>query len=95
MHTLSLAKVKSLLGVGAVVALALSLSPPAGAKPPLIPRCYELDGTACPMAGNTAACTDVCGNNLSCTCTYNYYNPWNYDPYWDPSVPRWDCDYEC
>jgi hypothetical protein len=92
MRTLSLKKVKSLLGVGAVAALALSLSSPAGAGPGGLhpvgptPRCYQLDGTSCATLGATQACTDVCGNNLSCTCTY-YYS--------DPSVWFWMCDWEC
>ncbi len=28
------------------------------------PRCYTLDGTSCPTAGATKACTDVCQNAL-------------------------------
>jgi hypothetical protein len=94
MHTLSLAKVKSLLGVGAVFALALSLSPSTEAqKPPLILRCYEVDGTSCPTLGATRECTDVCSNQLSCTCVDTEHHP--FPPLSDPSNWFWDCDWEC
>jgi hypothetical protein len=90
MHTLSLTKVKSLLGIGTAVALALSLSSSAGARPgPLVeptPRCYAVDGTSCATLGATRECTDSCNNRLGCTCTY-YYS--------DPSVWFWRCDWEC
>ena len=89
MHTFSPTKVKSLFGVGAVVALALSLSSPAGAHHTFAPRCYELEGTACSGGQEPVACTDACGSHLRCTCTYNYSSPWGYDPY------IWDCDWEC
>jgi hypothetical protein len=60
-------------------------------KPVPVPRCYTLDGTSCPAAGATTACTDVCHNNLSCTC-YNYYG----GPYNTTFLGRyWDCYDEC
>ena len=57
----------------------------------LTPRCYTLDGTSCPAAGATQACTDACSNQLSCTC-YNYYG----GPYGQTIIGRyWVCDWEC
>jgi len=97
MYTLSLTKVKSLLGVGVVVALALSLPPSAGARYPVgpTPRCYVVDGTSCPSPGATQNCTDVCNNQLSCTCVD--YGTHQYPSYYpsDPSTWFWDCDWEC
>jgi len=59
--------------------------------PVLTPYCSSLHGTSCPAAGATTACTDVCHNQLSCTC-YNIYAP----PYYVTVVGRyWYCDYEC
>ena len=58
---------------------------------PLAPYCSTLQGTSCPAAGATTACTDVCHNQLSCTC-YNIYAP----PYYITVIGRyWGCDYEC
>ena len=58
---------------------------------PLVPYCSTLQGTSCPTAGATTACTDVCHNQLSCTC-YNIYAP----PYYVTVIGRsWGCDYEC
>jgi hypothetical protein len=53
---------------------------------PLTPRCSAAQGTSCTTAGATMGCTDVCNNQLSCTCSYNYSNP---------SVLFWNCDWEC
>ena len=62
-----------------------------GPKPPLIPRCYTVDGTSCSSSGATMACTDVCHNALSCTCR-NIYAP----PYYIIVTGHyWDCDDEC
>ena len=56
-----------------------------------IQYCSTLHGTSCPSAGATTSCTDVCHNNLSCTC-YNYYG----GPYGTTFLGRyWYCDYEC
>ncbi|HWM89411.1 MAG TPA: hypothetical protein VN493_01445 [Thermoanaerobaculia bacterium] len=58
---------------------------------PYPPRCYTLHGNSCPAAGATQACTDVCNNNLSCTC-HNFYG----GPYGTTFLGRyWVCDYEC
>jgi hypothetical protein len=55
------------------------------------PRCYTLQGTSCQTAGSTTACTDVCSNNLSCTC-YNYYG----GPFNNTIIGRyWLCSEEC
>jgi hypothetical protein len=55
-----------------------------------VPYCSTLQGTSCPVAGATTACTDVCQNQLSCTC-YNIYAP----PYYITVTGRyWGCDYE-
>jgi hypothetical protein len=54
--------------------------------PPLIERCSVVQGTSCTTVGSTKACTDVCNNQLSCTCSYYYSNP---------NVHFWDCDWEC
>jgi hypothetical protein len=55
------------------------------------PYCSTLQGTSCPSAGATTACTDVCNNQLSCTC-YNVYAP----PYYITVIGHyWYCDYEC
>jgi len=57
----------------------------------ITPYCSTLQGTSCPTAGATTACTDVCNNQLSCTC-YNVYGP----PYYTTVIGRyWGCDYEC
>jgi hypothetical protein len=57
----------------------------------ITPYCSTLQGTSCPVAGATTACTDVCNNQLSCTC-YNIYAP----PYYITVTGRyWGCDYEC
>ncbi len=50
------------------------------------PYCWQVQGTSCTVVGAKRACTDVCNNNLSCTCTYYYSNP---------SVRFWNCQYEC
>jgi hypothetical protein len=55
-------------------------------KPPLIQRCYMVQGTSCTSLGATMGCTDSCSNQLSCTCVYYYSNP---------SVLFWNCDWEC
>jgi hypothetical protein len=55
-------------------------------KPPLIQRCWMVQGTSCTTIGATMGCTDSCSNNLSCTCVYYYSNP---------SVWFWNCDWEC
>ena len=56
-----------------------------------IPYCHTLHGYSCPSAGATRACTDVCNNNLSCTC-HNFYG----GPYGTTFLGRyWVCDYEC
>jgi hypothetical protein len=66
-------------------------TPPLFKGPHLIPRCSSLDGTSCPSAGATTACTDVCNNQLSCTC-YNVYAP----PYYVTVIGHyWSCDQEC
>lgn len=58
---------------------------------PLVPRCYTLDGTTCSRAGATTPCTDVCNNQLSCTC-YNVYAP----PYYVTVIGSyWSCNQEC
>ncbi|HSG39495.1 MAG TPA: hypothetical protein VLE27_07630 [Thermoanaerobaculia bacterium] len=59
--------------------------------PQPIPRCYALAGDPCPSAGTTQACTDVCGNNLSCTCR-NFYG----GTYGTTFLGRyWVCQHEC
>jgi transcriptional regulator of nitric oxide reductase len=57
-------------------------------RPPLeiVPFCWQVQGTTCTTVGATRPCTDVCNNNLSCSCTYYYSNP---------SFRFWNCDYEC
>ena len=46
--------------------------------PQLIPYCSTVHGTACVApVGTKKSCTDVCRNNLSCTCTV-----WNGAKYW-------------
>jgi hypothetical protein len=54
--------------------------------PPLIQYCSVVNGTSCTTVGAKKACTDICHNQLSCTCTYFYSNP---------SVKFWYCDQEC
>ncbi|HSG39019.1 MAG TPA: hypothetical protein VLE27_05230 [Thermoanaerobaculia bacterium] len=72
----------TLLAALALVALAL----PVSAGPTLIQYCSVVNGTSCTTVGAKKSCTDVCGNNLSCTCTYYYSNP---------SVKFWYCQQEC
>jgi hypothetical protein len=55
-------------------------------RPPLTPYCSAVQGTSCTTVGATTPCTDVCSNQLSCTCGYNYSNP---------NVKFWNCDWEC
>ena len=58
---------------------------------PLTPYCSTLQGTSCSSAGATTPCTDVCHNQLSCTC-YNIYAP----PYYVTVIGHyWSCDQEC
>ena len=46
--------------------------------PQLIQYCSVVHGTVCTQAvGTKKSCTDVCHNNLSCTCT-----AWNGAKYW-------------
>lgn len=66
-----------------LVAFALPLMLAIGPAPILTPRCYTLHGTTCPAVGATKACTDACGNKLSCTCVA--YAGSRY----------WWCQYEC
>lgn len=62
----------------------------AGIKP-LPPYCSTLDGTSCPASGATTPCTDVCHNQLSCTCN-NIYAP----PYYIIVIGHyWHCNQEC
>ena len=57
----------------------------------LIPYCSTVQGTTCSSAGATTPCTDVCHNQLSCTCQ-NIYAP----PYYIIVIGHyWLCDYEC
>lgn len=52
--------------------------------PVLIPYCSTVHGTPCTsQVGTKKACTDVCRNKLSCTCT-----AWGGGKYWY-------CDQEC
>lgn len=82
----------------APTAPAMTLENPAQGAAPLFlgihqlpPRCYTLQGTSCPTAGSTTACTDACSNNLSCTC-YNYYG----GPFNQTIIGRyWLCMEEC
>ena len=82
----------------APAAPAMTLEHPAQGPAPLFlgihqitPRCYALQGTSCQGAGSTTACTDVCNNNLSCTC-YNYYG----GPYNQTIIGQyWLCNEEC
>lgn len=58
--------------------------PPLQMIPVLIPYCSNVHGTACTsQVGTKKSCTDVCRNNLSCTCV-----AWNGAKYWA-------CDQEC
>ena len=58
---------------------------------PLLQNCYAVQGTSCTTSGATKACTDVCHNQLSCTCQ-NIYAP----PYYITVIGHyWDCDDEC
>jgi len=66
-------------------------TPPLFKGPHLIPRCSSLAGTSCSSAGATTPCTDVCNNQLSCTC-YNVYAP----PYYVTVIGHyWSCNQEC
>jgi len=56
--------------------------------PPLLQYCSAVQGTSCTTAGSTKACTDVCNDQLSCTCSYYYYSPYSY-------TLLWNCDWEC
>jgi hypothetical protein len=51
-----------------------------------IPRCSAIQGTSCTSVGSTTPCTDVCNNQLSCTCSYYYSTP---------IQQLWNCDWEC
>ncbi|HEX7180338.1 MAG TPA: hypothetical protein VF756_00740 [Thermoanaerobaculia bacterium] len=64
----------------------LAFAVPSSAKPPLLQYCLAVQGTSCTILGATMGCTDVCSNQLSCTCVYDYGNP---------SVWYWNCDWEC
>ena len=78
-------KTFALLAALVLVAFALPVSVSAG--PVLIPYCHTVHGTSCTSLGAKRSCTDVCGNNLSCTCTY-----YNYPP---STAKYWYCQYEC
>lgn len=65
----------------ALVAFALPLS----AGPVPIQFCHVVEGTSCTTLGAKRSCTDACGNNLSCTCTYAS----------NPNVRFWHCLIEC
>ncbi len=45
----------------------------------LVPRCSAVTGSCSPV-GSTKACTDACGDHLSCTCTSSH---------------TWFCQQEC
>jgi hypothetical protein len=65
--------------------------PPLFKGPHPIPRCYTLAGTTCSTYGATTPCTDVCNNQLSCTCQ-NIYAP----PYYIIVIGHyWLCNQEC
>lgn len=47
--------------------------------------CSSLHGTSCPARSGPRACTDVCGNQLSCSCVFvSQASGW-----------RWRCQQEC
>lgn len=76
-------KIFALLVTLVLVALAVPVS---AMIPQPIPYCHVVQGTSCTSVGAKKSCTDVCGNNLSCTCTYYYSNP---------GVRFWNCQQEC
>ena len=77
----------TLLAALALVALAL----PVSAMPQLIQYCSVVNGTSCTTVGAKKSCTDVCGNNLSCTCR-NFYG----GTYGTTFLGRyWVCQHEC
>ena len=53
---------------------------------PLIPYCSAVNGTSCTTLGAKRSCTDICGSQLTCTCTYAYGNPTDW---------FWLCQHEC
>ncbi len=59
---------------------------------PLIPKfllqyCWDVEGTTCSPLGSTKGCTDVCFNQLSCTCrSYTW---------WGQTTQVWDCQEPC
>jgi hypothetical protein len=67
------------LGLAVALALVAYAIPASAIKPALIPYCSAVQG-ACTTVGSTRPCTDVCGSQLSCTCT---------------SAHTWSCDWEC
>ncbi len=75
---------KNLAFLAALTLVAFAI--PVSAGPVLIPYCHLVNGTSCTTVGAKRSCTDICGSNLSCTCTYYYSNP---------SVKFWYCQQEC
>jgi hypothetical protein len=66
--------------IGEPLPLLLAIGP----APVFTPYCHTIHGTTCTaQVGAKRSCTDVCGNNLSCTCTA--YAGKKY----------WWCQYEC
>lgn len=64
----------------AVAFVLVAFAVPASAIPTLIQYCSAVHGTSCTTTGAKKACTDICGNRLSCTCTSGHY---------------WWCNQEC
>ena len=69
-----------------------NISDSAPAPIPLIPQylrqyCWDVEGTTCSPVGSTTGCTDVCFNQLSCTCrSYVWLGQ---------TVRYWDCQEVC
>lgn len=76
---------KKLVGLGLALALLTLATPVFGPPGPILPYCWNVNGTQCSTPGQTIHCTDGIWSDYICTCYQ-----WQYS--YPPHPNTWDCD---